>query len=150
MINIRAATLADSEPIADLTTSLGYPSTPTQIASRLETLQRNGNNVVLVAESGGELVGWIHVFINPRLEDDGYSEIGGLVVDESAHGLGIGRMLVDSGVRWAREHGCTRMRVRSREERNGAHQFYRRIGFEQVKVQKVLDCDLTKRMRKEA
>jgi hypothetical protein len=37
--------------------------------------------------------------------------------------------------RWARERGCAQVRVRSRVSREGAHQFYVRLGYAKEKTQ---------------
>jgi GNAT superfamily N-acetyltransferase len=70
------------------------------------------------------------------------AEIAGLVVDETARGGGIGRRLLEAAEQWARSHGCRAIRVRSNVVREGAHAFYVREGFREIKTQKVFEKGL--------
>jgi len=136
-MHIRKASREDAAALADLATQLGYPSTPEQLASRLAALGGAGH-AVFVAEEDGKVAGWIHVLARQHLETDPFSEIGGLVVDEACRGRGVGPVLVDAAVAWAREHGFGELRVRSNLIRTDAHRFYEREGFERRKTQVVL------------
>jgi GNAT superfamily N-acetyltransferase len=134
---IRPATPNDAPYLADLTTQLGYPSSDDDISSRLRGLNEQPGHVVLVYESGGIATGWIHVFIRHSLEVDPHAEIGGLVVDENCRSQGAGGALVEAAERWAREHGCAAVRVRSNLVRTRTHGFYLKLGYNVVKDQKV-------------
>ena len=133
---IRLMVSEDAPEVARLATQLGYPSTPEQITKRWEAIRGVSDAVALVAtDPAGNVVGWIHVFATRMLESDPYAEIGGLVVDETARGLGIGATLVSAGEGWARERGYPAVRVRSNVTRTEAHEFYKRLGYEVQKSQ---------------
>lgn len=138
-MQIRQASPEDAAVLADLATQLGYPSTPEQLAARLAALD-GPDHAVLVAEDGDRVIrviGWLHVLARHHLETDSFAEIGGLVVDESCRGQGIGRRLVDAAVDWVRQKGIGELRVRSNVVRADAHRFYEREGFVRKKTQAV-------------
>ena len=78
---------------------------------------------------------WVHALPVCYLEADTFVEIGGLVVDSSCRRMGIGQTLMATVEVWARERGFSMIRLRSNSKRTGAHEFYRRIGYEVVKQQ---------------
>jgi GNAT superfamily N-acetyltransferase len=134
---IRSARDADAGPIAELSGQLGYPTTAAEMSERLAGLARAGGSVVLVADVGGRVVGWLHIVSAHRVEYAPYAEITGLVVDERHRGAGVGQALLEAAERWASEQGFDTVRVRSNIVRARAHEFYRRHGYEQQKQQAV-------------
>ena len=64
-------------------------------------------------------------------------EIVGLVVDDAARRRGIGQLLVDAALDWAREIGIGEVIVRSNVARGESHPFYEGAGFERIKTQHV-------------
>jgi len=135
-VTIRPAVASDAGALSDLSGQLGYPSTVTEIATRLEGLAARGNNLVLVAEDAGRVIGWIGVRSDLSLETGPFAEIVGLVVSEHARGKGVGESLVAAALEWAKERGHVRVRVRSNVVRERAHRFYERNGYEHYKTQK--------------
>ena len=80
-VKIRRARKSDAERIAELCGQLGYPATAAQIAQRLQKIKPALQNAVLVAESPeGEVIGWLHVSLEPLLEVELRAEVNGLVV----------------------------------------------------------------------
>lgn len=134
---VRRADAADSARIASLCEELGYPTAESAIATRLESLLRSADHLVLVGLRDGQVSGWLHAAVTRALEYEPCAEILGLVVDASARGCGIGAALVAEAEAWAREQGLREMRVRSRETRERAHRFYLRAGYEVWKRQVV-------------
>ena len=133
---IRAARTYDAPDIADLCGELGYPATRQQIVKRLAAIDGAPDNSVLVAEDDrGHVVAWLQVAIAAQLTEEPCAEIIGLVVGEAARSLGLGRRLVEAAEQWARSRGASRIRVRSRQERERAHAFYERAGFDRIKQQ---------------
>lgn len=136
-MTIRPATPADSPKIADLTTQLGYPTTPGEAEARLRDLAARPEDAVLVAEVDGEAAGWIHVAALHSLEMEPCAMIRGLVIDASRRGGGIGAALVEAAAEWAAGHGFRTLRVRSNSVRERTHAFYERLGFARTKSQVV-------------
>ena len=139
---IRRAIAGDADDIARLSGQLGYPSTAEETARRLLQVDGQSGHAVYVAEVDGKLIGWIHVFVNHSLVADTPAEIAGLVVDESHRGRGVGRVLMEQAERWAMEHGCHSVRLRSNVLRSRAHVFYERMGYQTIKTQKAFCKEL--------
>jgi len=142
-INIRLAAMDDSSALADLSTQLGYPTSPVQSANRLGVILDAKEHAILVAcLDDGAVVGWLHVFLAFRVESDPFAEIGGFVVNEEFRRRGIGRSLLAAAEEWAIQRGIKKLRVRSRSNRTDTHTFYKRLGFSQSKQQHVFDQSL--------
>ncbi len=136
-LRIRAAAESDAVRIAELSGQLGYPSTKQDILRRMRTLEPAANHALMVVEtSAGEVIGWVHVSVNPLIESDVRAEINGLVVAEGQRSLGAGRRLLEEAERWARERGCRTVPLRSNVIRERAHGFYQQLGYEHYKTQK--------------
>jgi GNAT superfamily N-acetyltransferase len=52
-----------------------------------------------------------------------------VVVDEGCRGKGVGKALMDRIMAEARKLGCEAVSLHSGEQRVGAHEFYRGLGF---------------------
>ena len=134
-MNIRLMAAADAPAVALLSEQLGYPIAPGVIADRLAMLPQNAEHGCYIAELGGIVVGWIHVFgvhmlTSPRF----FAEIGGLVVDAGTRRQGAGRALMSQAEMWAQAHGYSEVRLRSGLHRTEAHEFYRSIGYDLTKT----------------
>lgn len=134
-VTVRLAKLDDARAIAELCGELGYPCAPEQAQFRLEEILAREDHAVLVAERGGaEVIGWVHVFLSVLLERELQSEIGGLVTSEDHRGVGAGRLLMRAAEAWTQQRGGEAVCVRSNVVREGAHAFYRHLGYETVKT----------------
>ena len=134
---IRAAQAPDHARMAELAGQLSYPSTPEEIAHRLQGLQRTAEAAVFVAElGGGEIAGWIAVFVYRTVEADARAEVSGLVVDERFRSQQVGEHLLARAEEWARGNGCQAIALRSNVIRDRAHKFYERHGYAHIKTQK--------------
>ena len=140
--DVRLAVLEDAARITRLSEQLGYPCTVAETRKRLVEVIRNGEHAVLVAESDGQLLGWIHVLVYHTLTADTPGEIAGLVIDESHRSRGLGQLLMKHAEQWARDKGCSAVRLRSNVVRARAHAFYERLGYQVKKSQKVFWKDL--------
>jgi len=143
IVDIRSATMDDSSALADLSTQLGYPTSPIQSANRLGVILDSNEHAILVAcLADGTVVGWVHVFLALRVESDPFAEIGGFVVTEEFRSRGIGRCLLAAVEEWVIQRGITRLRIRSRSNRVDTHTFFERLGFSKSKQQHVFDKSL--------
>ena len=135
-ITIRTATMDDAAALAELSAQLGYPATADDTVRRMARIRANAENVVFVATlPDGSVIGWLHMYLCCLVESDLYAEIGGLVVDQKHRGSGAGNLLVKHAEEWARGRNCNTVSVRSNVTREGAHAFYRRLGYKIVKTQ---------------
>ena len=132
----RRGTVRDAPRIAVLCQQLGYPAPPNEIQRRLSQIVGEEQHALYVAEAaGGRVLGWIHGYVCCLVEVEPHVEIGGLVVEESHRGSGIGRLLLEEIEEWAKARGCSTMRLRSNVVRKDAHRFYVNLGYEIVKRQ---------------
>jgi len=53
-----------------------------------------------------------------------------VVVRRNAQGQGIGRAMMRHAMQIAEEHGCYKLALTSNQQRQGAHAFYDRLGFQ--------------------
>jgi GNAT superfamily N-acetyltransferase len=135
---VRKAHVDDIAAIAALSGQLGYPSTVEQVHKRFDDIrQREDHCVYVCKDPDGQVIGWIHVSLRPLLVNERSAEIGGLIVDRSRRGAGIGRLLLTSAEDWAREQSCHRLVIRSNTLREGAHEFYQSLGYETIKTQTI-------------
>lgn len=135
-MRVRRVTPADTERMAELTGQLGYPTSVKEMKARLREMLKDGDAACFVAETGGRVLGWIHVSVTPLLEVERRTEVNGLVVDEAVRSRGAGALLLRAGEKWARVKKCKGMSVRSNVIRERAHGFYLRNGYEHYKTQK--------------
>ncbi|MDL1869790.1 GNAT family N-acetyltransferase [Gammaproteobacteria bacterium PRO6] len=139
MTMVRTARSYDAAAIAALCVELGYAATRQQIIVRLAEIEARAAAVWVAEDDSGGVVGWLHVVCCAALTDEACAEIVGLVVGVDARGHGVGSALLEQAHAWARERGCSHLRVRSRIERERAHHFYQRHGYALLKTQQVLE-----------
>lgn len=125
----------DSARLAELSGVLGYPTTYSSLAPRLNRLLARVEDAVFVAETESGVVGWIHGAEQELLESGMRCEILGLVVDPACRGQGVGSRLVDALEQWAASRGLKQMTVRSNVTRAESHPFYERLGYLRTKTQ---------------
>jgi GNAT superfamily N-acetyltransferase len=106
---------------------------PTDLAPYRAALAEiaRGPGGVLVAETGGEVVGVCQLIVFRHLQNRGglCAEIESVHVHPGYRGRGIGGVLMAAAVARARELGCYRVQLTSDKARPDAHRFYERLGF---------------------
>ena len=132
---LRRALLGDAAALAELSGELGYPAEPDEIERRLAALPPDDD--IWVATIDGVVVGWIHCSLRRTLVVEPHIEILGNVVGERWRGRGVGRALTAQAERSADERGVSVVRLRSGSHRDGAHAFYRAVGYREQKTQRV-------------
>lgn len=148
-VRVREATRDDAGAIAGLLGELGYPSTAAEVGRRLaiwldepysrvllatdETTGDATDDAVSAAPADARVVGSMSVHAIPHLERDGrWLRIESLVVAAGVRGSGAGRRLVEAAEKVARSWDCHAIEVTSSRHREGAHAFYKRLGFADV------------------
>jgi GNAT superfamily N-acetyltransferase len=88
-------------------------------------------HLLLVAESGGEVVGTIQLSFLPGLARRGAlrAQIEAVRVAESTRGSGLGGAMMTWAIDEARRRGCALVQLTSDKSRTDAHRFYERLGF---------------------
>ena len=134
-VTVRIACLSDADDIALLTAELGYDVDPSRLRQTLSRILAEPSQSLLLAEADGLTVGWLHAGISEFIETGRFLMIAGLVVRRSHRRQGIGRRLMEHAETWAREQGCSVVRLWSTSARKGAHQFYQQLGYRNIKTQ---------------
>lgn len=130
---IRKAVQEDVSQLAVLMGELGYPTTTEEMELRFSKINSNSMYNTQVAEEDGVIVGMIGMILGFHYEkNENYVRIVALVVDSKHRKQGIGERLIEEAEGWAKEQRANRIVLNSgnRSERDGAHDFYVKRGFE--------------------
>lgn len=129
-MGVRRVRAADAAVIAGLLSELGYPQSEAVVATRLTGWLGAEQAAVFGWADDADLLGVIAVHVVPFFErDGGWARIVALVVSDRARRRGAGAALVAAAEEFALARGCTMMEVTSSRQRDGAHAFYRRLGY---------------------
>jgi len=143
-VQMREATRADLPTLLALFEDSGVDTAgsnvPEHAAAQWDAIHRIANARVLVAESEGRVLGTLTLFILPLLAHGGAPEalVESVVVHPDAQGHGVGRAMMQHAMRIAAEHHCYKLALTSNVQREGAHAFYDRLGFERHGVSFVI------------
>jgi ribosomal protein S18 acetylase RimI-like enzyme len=104
---------------------------PNSYFKAFETVDRDPNVQLVVAEEGGAVVGCLQLCILPGISSQGASR--GLIEDvrvaSDRRSRGIGEQLVQWAVSEARGRGCALVELLTSNARVDAQRFYERLGF---------------------
>jgi len=139
MIIIREVVAEDASEITILSQQLGYSMLPQQTAQNINALKQSKHNEVFVAVYQQEVIGWVGLSYIISLTSAPLCEINGLVVEEQFRGRGVGKMLIEKAKEWSKNKGVNKLRLRCNVKRKEALLFYQKIGFIEVKQQKVFE-----------
>ena len=135
MTRLRQPDDADAAALAELMSQLGYPCSPTEIPPRIVKLAGDPTVLLTIAEHDTKVVGLVTGHLLHVIHKPGpVAMLTALVVLESARGLGIGSRLVAHVEAWALAHGAATLSLTSALRRAEAHEFYRKLGYEQTGV----------------
>jgi GNAT superfamily N-acetyltransferase len=134
-VSVRIARASDAHDIAELTAQLGYQVTASIVTARLSRILARPDQRFMVAELDDRPLGWVHVAIAEYVESGSFAVIGGLVVDRDHRRKGIGTLLMARAEEWARQQGCSMIRLWSSSVRTAAHRFYEDLGYTNIKTQ---------------
>jgi GNAT superfamily N-acetyltransferase len=127
---LRRAEPVDADRIATLFTYEGYPSGPSDILERLGRFS-SPESQVIVADHGGEVLGFIALHAVPRFEhSDRILRVMALVVDAGVRARGVGRLLLEAAERVGRELGAAWAEVTAGHHRPDARRLYEELGYD--------------------
>ena len=130
-IDISPLLLEEAEEAADILQILRHDPTAEQVRQGLAELRETATGEALAARLNGRVAGIITLHRAIQLHRPGpVGRIVSLAVREELQGRGIGSRLVKEAEAWFRSRGCVAMEVTSNVRREGAHRFYRGLGFE--------------------
>jgi GNAT superfamily N-acetyltransferase len=128
-----------------LLTQLGYEMTEAELERRFDEVSSAPEHSLLVAETAGQVVGLMHVFARPALENPREAVVQAIVVDEGLRRAGVGRLLMAAAEHWASERGCRSVVLSSNIARASAHAFYAALGYRVSATSLVLRKELPPR-----
>lgn len=107
-----------------------------KVQEKIAIIAEQTNDVIFVFERDGEVIGYIHGSPYELLYSDSLVNVLGLVVREKDRNQGIGGQLIERLEQWAKDKGCSGMKLLSHPSRIHAHRFYERRGYTFTKDQK--------------
>jgi GNAT superfamily N-acetyltransferase len=143
-ITIRPAARTDLERVASLILmgAASQTMTPQEIAAEVchpsyaqafAELEASLCSTVFVAEREGAVIGTYQVTLTPGLAARGRkrAKVESVHVAPQCRGQGIGAIMMDHAVAFAKQQGAGLVELTSHNSRTDAHRFYSRIGFDQ-------------------
>jgi GNAT superfamily N-acetyltransferase len=134
--------IAQSVP---LLAQLGYELSADELARRFAAVTANPDHSLVIAELAGRVVGLLHVFVRPAIENPREAVVQAIVVDLAHRRSGIGMALMAQAERWGREHECRMVMLSSNVARAPAHAFYAGLGYRIAATSYVLRKELSRR-----
>lgn len=100
--------------------------------SAFDAVDADANQLLVVAESEGRVVGTLQLSFIPGLSRGGAwrAQIEAVRVSSSLRGAGLGGRLIGYAIDEARRRGCRLVQLTTDRRREAAHAFYERLGFE--------------------
>jgi ribosomal protein S18 acetylase RimI-like enzyme len=105
---------------------------------------KNPDNLVLVAESEGQVIGYAYASV----ESTNWMELRGpsglvhdVYVDEAARHLGAGRQLLRAAIAWVRTKGRTQVVLLTKTKNERAQHLFATLGFRPTMIEMTLDLD---------
>lgn len=107
------------------------------------TIKANSNQYLFVAEQNAELVGALILVIVQQFSHAGGKSliVEDVMVSQSHQGQGVGRQMMQFAADFGRKHGCYKINLCSGKARELAHEFYRKLGYQQHGISFLLALD---------
>ena len=116
--------------VAALCKELGYDAQTEDVGARFGELKDDPDSGLFVALGAeGAVLGFVHVFQRPMLEDAPCAQVQALIVAAVGRHRGHGSRLLARAEAWAQERGLSRMVIYSAGERVDAQAFYSGAGY---------------------
>ena len=144
-VRLRPMTRDDIAQSVPLLAQLGYELSTEELAQRFAAVTATPDHSLVVAEAEGRIVGLLHVFARPAIENPREAVVQAIVVDLARRRSGIGMALMAEAERWGREHECRSVMLSSNIARAPAHAFYAARGYHIAATSYVLRKELTRR-----
>jgi ribosomal protein S18 acetylase RimI-like enzyme len=120
------------------------PSTAQRYGSFLGTQLDESNIVILVAERGGDVIGYTYAGV----EGNDYMSLRGpagvmydIVVDPAHRGKGVGRMLLDATIEALKARGAPRVVLSTAERNSVAQRLFEHAGFRRTMIEMTRELD---------
>ena len=128
--DIRLRSLAESPDAFGSTLAAEQERSGPAWAARLASAAVSGRDCPLIAEQDGEVIGLLWAKADPS--DDSAIDLFQMWVAPEHRGRGVGNMLLQAAVAWARRHNARRVRLGVTCGDTAAVRLYARTGFQAV------------------
>ncbi len=104
---------------------------PESYVKAFEEIEADKNNKLIVAETGGEIVGTLHITFMPSVSFQGgkRATVESVRVEAKYRGKGIGKQLMLWAIERAMAENCVALQLMTNNDRADAHRFYENLGF---------------------
>jgi ribosomal protein S18 acetylase RimI-like enzyme len=102
------------------------------------------SSLVLVADRGGRVAGYVYAGIEPLSWKELRDEAGfihDIVVDEEARRSGVATALLEAAAAWVRERGVRTLMLWTAAPNAGAQQLFERLGFRRTMIEMTRDLE---------
>ncbi|MEC7828541.1 MAG: GNAT family N-acetyltransferase [Actinomycetota bacterium] len=132
-VRTRPATTSDQTRVFELVEELTGEKENSQWEDVYLSHLRGERGAIIVAENDDGILGVATVSYNLTIRYGGeYCELEELIVDDSARGLNLGRILVQRTIDEAKERGCLEIGLYLVPSTEGNRGFYEKLGFEVI------------------
>jgi GNAT superfamily N-acetyltransferase len=134
-VRIRGARIGDERALGDLYRQLHEGDYKSPGAARMRramrALLKKPDEILLVAAADGDIVGTNHILIFRHLARAlrPAAILENMVVDSRHRGAGVGDLLMEAALKFARRQGCYKLALTSNRKRPKAHRFYEKFGM---------------------
>lgn len=138
-LTFRDATPADLPTVITLLVEdqIGIPDDPSEpldpvYAAGFAAIDADPHHRLIVAEMDGAIVGTMQLSLLPGLLNRGAwrGQIEAVRIAASHRSQGLGEELIGWAVAWFRQRGCFMAQLTSNNDRQAAHRFYERLGWQ--------------------
>jgi GNAT superfamily N-acetyltransferase len=126
--------------VPDRLVSLGEtnPQEDSKLPTSLKKIIDGDESVLFIAEVGGQPVGFAEVYLRQDISDPArvsyrYGYVQSLMVDEAFRRHSVGRRLMETAEKWAKQQGATEVRLDIWEFGQGPLGFYEKTGYRTLK-----------------
>lgn len=137
-MHVRELRASDLGAVRRLLGELGYETSAAVLEARVDAVLGAAQHRLIVAEDRDSVIGVLHVFERPSLEKGAQAVVQSMVVDAGHRRAGVGRALLDEAQAWASERGLDAVVLHTRTDRDDAHAFYARNGFQTMATSRLM------------
>lgn len=119
---------SDMLPLWLLLQQLNPNVTESYLDSVLDDMIAHGYTMITIWDDD-TCMGLSGIWVSTKIYSGKYLEMDNVVIDHNYRSRGIGTLLTDYIIQYAREKGCTTMMLDAYLENDKAHAFYERVGF---------------------
>ena len=108
----------------------------------LESQLGDDDAIVMIAEQGGVVVGYVYAAVEPLSWKDLRNECGyihDLLVTDVARGRGAGERLLSAAIQWLRDRGMPRVVLGTAAQNAAARRMFERRGFRPTMIEMTLE-----------